>query len=314
MLELRRDAFMKLTPRLVLLLTLPPLLWAGNAVTGRLMVGIVSPLLLNALRWALTALLLLPLGWRLLADAPGRRALRRRWRELAWLSLLGMGCFNALQYQALTSSTPVNVTLIGASMPLWMMAVGALFYRVRPHGRQWLGCALSLSGVGVVLTHGEAARLMRVSFVAGDLWMLLAILCWAFYSWLIARPPQARDGSSPVALPWAGWLLVQTALGSLWAGGFAAAEAGFGHAQLAPRASVAAALLFIAVGPSIVAYRCWGLAVSTAGPAVAAFFNNLTPLFAALLSAALLREAPQAYHAVAFALIAAGIAVSSRRP
>ena len=304
---------MKLTPKLVLLLTLPPLLWAGNAVTGRLMVGIVSPSLLNALRWALASLLLLPLGWRVLADVQARQALRQRWRELAWLSLLGMGCFNALQYQALTTSTPLNVTLIGASMPLWMMVVGALVYRVRPHGRQLFGTALSLSGVIVVLTHGEAARLARVSFVPGDLWMLLAIVCWAFYSWLIARPPRRRDGEPAIALPWAGWLMVQTALGSLWAGGFAAAEAGLGHAQLQPSPGVAAALLFVALGPSIVAYRCWGLAVSTVGPAVAAFFNNLTPLFAALLSAALLGEAPQAYHAVAFALIVAGIAVSSRR-
>ncbi|MBP7968495.1 MAG: EamA family transporter, partial [Brachymonas sp.] len=49
------------------------------------------------------------------------------------------------------------------------------------------------------------------------------------------------------------------------------------------------------------------------GPAVAGFFSNLTPLFAALLSAAFLGEAPSAYHAVAFALIVGGIVVSSRR-
>ena len=41
-----------LTPRTVVLLTLPPLLWAGNAVVGRLLVGTVPPLLLNALRRA----------------------------------------------------------------------------------------------------------------------------------------------------------------------------------------------------------------------------------------------------------------------
>jgi drug/metabolite transporter (DMT)-like permease len=46
---------------------------------------------------------------------------------------------------------------------------------------------------------------------------------------------------------------------------------------------------------------------------VAAFFSNLTPLIAALLSAALLREPPQPYHGLAFVLIAAGIVVSSRR-
>lgn len=50
------------------------------------------------------------------------------------------------------------------------------------------------------------------------------------------------------------------------------------------------------------------------GPALAAFFNNLTPLFAALLSTLVLGEAPQAYHAVAFVLIVGGIAVSLQRP
>ena len=45
---------MKLSPRLVLLMTLPPLLWAGNAVVGRLAVGHVAPQTLNAWRWGLT--------------------------------------------------------------------------------------------------------------------------------------------------------------------------------------------------------------------------------------------------------------------
>ena len=67
------------------------------------------------------------------------------------------------------------------------------------------------------------------------------------------------------------------------------------------------------MGPAVVAYRCWGVGVERAGPAVAGFFVNLTPLFAALLSAAFLGETPQPFHAVAFALIVGGIVVSSRR-
>ena len=75
---------------------------------------------------------------------------------------------------------------------------------------------------------------------------------------------------------------------------------------------VLGALLFVAVGPSIVAYRCWGLGVALGGPALAAFFANLTPLFAALLSALLLGETPHGYHVLAFTAIVAGIAVSAR--
>jgi drug/metabolite transporter (DMT)-like permease len=73
-----------------------------------------------------------------------------------------------------------------------------------------------------------------------------------------------------------------------------------------------AALLYVSLGASIVAYRCWGLGVAQGGPALAAFFGNLTPLFAALLSTVMLGEAPQAYHAAAFALIVGGIAVSAK--
>ena len=77
--------------------------------------------------------------------------------------------------------------------------------------------------------------------------------------------------------------------------------------------SVLAALLYVAVFPAIVAYRCWALGVQRVGPNVAGFFNNLTPLFAALMSASFLGEAPQPYHGLAFVLIVGGIVLSSRR-
>ena len=76
--------------------------------------------------------------------------------------------------------------------------------------------------------------------------------------------------------------------------------------------TLVAVLAYVAIGPSLIAYRCWGLGVAEAGPAVAGFFVNLTPVFAAVISAALLGLAPAWYHGAAFALIAAGILVSSR--
>lgn len=49
---------MTLTPRLALLLTLPPLRWAGNAVVGRLVRDDIPPRALNALRWLLAYVLI----------------------------------------------------------------------------------------------------------------------------------------------------------------------------------------------------------------------------------------------------------------
>jgi len=72
-------------------------------------------------------------------------------------------------------------------------------------------------------------------------------------------------------------------------------------------------MLFIGIGPALVAYRCWGTGVQRAGPQAASVFMNLTPLFAAVLSAAFLREAPHWYHGAAFLLIVGGIVVAARR-
>lgn len=301
-----------LTPRLALLLTLPPLLWAGNAIVGRLAVGEAPPVGLNFARWLLAFALLWPLGRRALAD---RAAIAARWPYFAALGLLGMGSYNALQYLALHTSTPLNVTLIAASMPAWMLGFGALLYRVRPGGRELLGAACSLAGVALVVARGEPARLAELHFVAGDLLMLLAVVCWALYSWLLARPPASMRDERRPDWDWAGFLLVQIAFGLGWSALGAGAEgllAADARWHWSP--GVAALLAYVAIGPSLVAYRCWGLGVATVGPAVAAFFSNLTPVFAGLMSAALLGEPPRAFHGLAFALIVAGIWLSSRRP
>lgn len=302
-----------LTPKVAAWLTLPPLLWAGNALVGRLLAPDVPPLLLNALRWAAALLVLLPLGWHVLADAGRRAGVAARWRPLALLGFLGVGCYNAMQYLALQTSTPINVTLIASSTPVWMLAVGALVYRERPRAAQLLGATLSMSGVLTVLLRGDPTALATLRFVPGDLWMLLAAFCWALYSWQLARPPAALAGAARPAWTWAEFLLLQTAFGLVFAGAAAGAEAALGDHPLRWTPQLAVALVFLAVGPSVLAYRAWGLGVAAAGPATAAFFGNLTPLFAALLSALALGEAPHGYHAIAFALIVAGILVSNRR-
>jgi len=300
-----------LTPRLALLLTLPPLMWAGNAVVGRLVSTSVPPLLLNAMRWALVLLLLLPLAWRLLRHPA---ALLARWRYLALIGVLGMGCYNALQYQALRSSSALNVTLITASMPVWMLAVGALVYGVRPTRQQFWGALLSLLGVAFVITRGQLDRLAELHFLPGDLLMLLAIFSWALYSWLLARPPARLLGDGPApAWNWAETMMSQLVFGLAFAGGSAALEQTWTQQALVWGPGLLLALAYVAVGPSLIAYRCWGQGVAEAGPTLAAFFVNLTPVFAALMSAALLGEWPAWYHGLAFVLIAAGIAVSARR-
>jgi drug/metabolite transporter (DMT)-like permease len=288
-------------------------MWAGNAVVGRLMQGSIPPVTFNLLRWVIAGALLLPLAAWVLRPGSGLWPQRRRF---ALLGLLGVGLYNALQYMALKTSTPINVTLVASSIPIWMLLLGRVLYGVPVARRSAVGAVLSLAGVAVVLSRGDWAQLQQLRLVPGDGWMLLAALTWAWYSWLLVRPPA---GGYPAAIKgdWAAFLLAQIAFGLGWSGLMTAGEwlalpaSATGYVQWGW--PLAAALAYVAIGPSLLAYRSWGMGVARVGPTVAGFFNNLTPLFAALMSATLLGEMPRLYHAAGFVLIVGGILVSSAR-
>ena len=295
----------KLTASTALLLTLPPLLWAGNAIVGRLVREAVPPMTLNLLRWSLALVILLPLGRAMLRPGSGLLA---DWRRYSLLGLLGVGLYNALQYLALQSSTPINVTLVAAGMPVWMMLIGALFFHTPLRARQVTGAVLSILGVLLVLSRGDPQQLLGLRLVIGDLYMVLATICWSFYSWLLTQPKDRPE----VRADWAAFLLAQVIYGVMWSGALAAVEWGAAPRHIDWSPTVLAVLAFVAIGPAVTAFRCWGAGVRRAGPTVAAFFSNLTPLFAAVMSLLFLHEAPHLYHVAAFFLIAGGIAWSSR--
>lgn len=294
----------KLTLATALYLLTATFLWAGNAIAGRLLVGSVSPITLSAVRWGLAALLLLPWGWRVFKSGS---PLWQNKRRFLLLGLFGVGSYNVLLYLALQTSTAINVTLIGASMPIWMLFIGAVFYQVKPNLLQLIGAIISLVGVAIVLTRGELTALLSMQMVMGDLLIMLATILWAFYSWMLSRPGSSTERQ----WPWADFLMAQVLVGLLWTGFFDGFEIASGSAYLDLNWWTGSLILFVAIGPSLISYRCWGLGVNGAGPTVAAFFANFIPLFTALLSAAMLGEPPRLFHVTAFALIVAGICISS---
>jgi drug/metabolite transporter (DMT)-like permease len=149
-------------------------------------------------------------------------------------------------------------------------------------------------------------------------------MAWSFYSWLLARPPAfmrspdaptVHDPSTGTERPWtwAEFLLVQMLFGLVAAGMAAGIEQAAGAAPMVWDTKTMLVLAFVALGPSLLAYRCWGLGVARGGPTLAALFGNLTPVFAGVMSAMILGEWPRWYHLVAFAMILGGILWSTRR-
>lgn len=295
----------KLTPTAALLLVTATFLWAGNAVVGRAISEMVPPITLNFIRWSLAFCILAFFGGQILRKGS---AMWRNWRQYALLGLLGIGMYNALQYMALQSSTPINVTLVNSSMPVWMLLVGRLFFGASISVRQFGGAFLSLVGVCLVLVRGDFTELQNFSFVIGDIYMLIAVIAWAFYSWLLSQDNHEAE----MKQNWSMILLAQVTFGVMWAGMFSAGEWALTDWHIDWSWGLVLALLYVSTGPAIIAFRCWGLGVQRVGPTLAGFFANLMPLFAALLSTIFLGETPRIYHGVAFVLIVGGIIYASR--
>lgn len=293
---MRNDGAM--TPRLFLALLLPPFLWGSNAIVGKMAAGLIPPVTLNVLRWTMALAVLLPFVIGRMARH--RDAMRAEWRSIAAGGFWGITCYNALQYLALTTSNPINTSLIGSSAPVFILLLGRLLFGAPIGARSACGATLSMAGVAWVMLGGKLGGWDAIHFVRGDLFMLAGTCAWSVYTWLLKRHPSR--------LPMSVLLCAQIAAGLLWSLPFMLAEHAWGHyAPMDLDWRTAAIVAYIGIFPSLVAFFCWQTAVARTNPQQPIFFMNLTPIFTVLLSVLMLGVAPQPYHAVGLALILAGI-------
>jgi drug/metabolite transporter (DMT)-like permease len=199
-------------------------MWACNALIGRLLADSMPPLLLNALRWWVALLVLLPLGWGALSTP---RTARPDPPALAPAGLAGPAGRRGLQRAAVPGAADQHADQRHADR-VEHAAVDAadrpLFHGERIRPQQALGALLSIAGVLTVLVRGNVASLSAIRLVPGDLWMLLAALSWAIYSWMLARPAPQLAGTQRPTWTWAEFLLVQALFGLVWASAAAGGE------------------------------------------------------------------------------------------
>jgi drug/metabolite transporter (DMT)-like permease len=284
--------------RLFIALLLPPLLWGSNAIVGKVAAGLIPPVTLNLLRWLMALAVLAPFIVRHVFRH--RQAVRAEWRSIVAGGFWGITCYNALQYLALTTSSPINTSLIGASAPVFILIVGRLLYGARISARSACGAALSVAGVAWVMLGGNPDGLGAIHFVRGDLYMLAGTCAWSLYTWHLKRHPSRLP--TPVLLS------AQIAAGLAWSLPIVLAEHAWGgYAPMTVDWRTVAIVAYIGIFPSLVAFFCWQTAVARTSPQQPIFFMNLTPIFTVLLSVALLGVAPQPYHAVGLIMILAGI-------
>jgi drug/metabolite transporter (DMT)-like permease len=290
-----------LADRAWLLMMLPALFWAGNAVVGRAVAGEVPPIALAFWRWAVGTVLLLPLAWRHLGrDVP---AMARAWPILLVLSALGISVYNTFLYIAAQTTTALNIVMLQSIMPVLIVGFTFLFFREKITARQALGVVVSIAGALTLVTHGVPSVLTQFAFNRGDLWMLAAVVSYAMYTALLRRRPAVHGLSLAVAT---------FAIGAFLLLPFYVAETISGRPLPLNSASVLA-IGYVSVFASILSYLSYNRAVALVGPNTAGLTIYLVPVFGTVLAIFLLGEVPRLYHGVGIALIAIGIVLATRK-
>lgn len=285
-----------------LLLTLTALFWSGNMVLGRGIRGDIPPLAFAFWRWVIAFALVLPLALpHLKAQWP---LLRRGWKALVVLGLLGVGGYNTFAYVALQDTTATNASLLNSFIPIATIAIAWAFLGKRLRRPEAIGVLVSLTGALTIVARGDPAVLARLNLNTGDLWMLVAVLDWAVYTVCLAGRPA---GVHPMLMLGATIAVGLVALAPAWAWELAQGRTMHVHA------GSLAALAYVGVLPSFVGYIFYNKGVAEVGPGPASLFIHLMPVFGTLLSALFLGEMPAWYHYAGIALIFSGIALTTRR-
>lgn len=286
----------------LILLVVPPLLWAGNALVGRAVVGRLDPVELSFWRWCVALAVLLPFTGRSLLIHG--RVLLAAWPAVLVMGLCSVAVYNTLLYMAMHTTTAINATLMGACMPLLILLLARLWLGDPIRPAQMLGILVSACGMLAVVTRGDPGRLMGLALTPGDGLMVLATLAWAIYSVMLRR----------YALP----VPALTLLTAFVLVGLAALAAVY--ALLPARQPLSAlglpelaAILYTGLLASLVAFTFWNKGVAVVGAATTGQYSYLIPLFTALLAIPLLGEELHWYHGLGGGLIFAGIFLATRR-
>lgn len=293
---------MKLSTRALLVLCI--LFWSGNYVVGRAIVSTIPPFTLTYVRWLVACIIFLPFCLQ---------ELKENWniikKNLAYFIVLGvtgiMG-FNMFQYMAVKYTTAINATIINAATPMFTAGASLLFLKENLRWKQVIGIGLSFIGVLCILTEFQWQRLVMLSFMKGDVMMLIAVLInTVYYLMLKIRgriiPPKSL-------------FMASVLLGLLVTFPIPVIENYYLNISWVESVNILSflAILYVGIFPSILSMLFFNRAIIEMGPVKTSIYTNLSIIFTSLLGGIFLGEILGSFHILGAVLIVLGVILTNR--
>jgi len=278
-----------------------PAIWGGTFVAGKHVVAVLSPMMGSFARYIVACVALLVAAFVLEGGLP--TLTRRQWIGTFVLGTFGVFAYNLFFMAALERLPGSRAALIIALNPAITIAISAVVLKEHLSPRRWLGVAIALFGVWIVISHGDIASIASAGIGAGELFMFGAVTSWALYT-IIGR--KVLGGLTPLAA---------TNYAALWGTLMLACVAApeFGSVTMSQFDGVmVGSLLYLGIGGTALAFVWYYMSVKKLGTAVTSIFNNLVPVFGVAISVLVLGEDLLVSMLVGGAIAIAGVMMVSR--
>jgi drug/metabolite transporter (DMT)-like permease len=252
-------------------LVLLMVMWGSTFVITKAAGREVSAWTLAALRFLVATLVLVPI-------AISRGGLARLSRPIPWTALLlmaltGIAGFAISFTYALIYGSAAQGALIYGALPAAIAVAAFIFLKEQPSRRRVAGIVLSVIGVGLLIAAGKP-DIGSPHPLLGALWMFGALIAWTAYT-VVAKRMADTDFVVTIA--------VISLLGTLFLLPGAGIEIASGAWQW-PSASAWAAILFLGIVASAVAYLVYGFVLRELDATVVGVYTNLDPIVGVLVA------------------------------
>jgi drug/metabolite transporter (DMT)-like permease len=281
--------------RLILCLATVYLVWGSSYLAARIGVAHLPPLLFGGIRFLVAGVLLGAFSlWRGFDVA----VLRREWRHVVVLGLVGIAFVNGAQVWSLQWVPSNSAALLNASCAFWIVTFGLFGRRAhRPSALAFAGIVIGFLGTALLVWPEAGTAAKPATPLLPQLVILLACLGWAGATIYMRNIDTRMD------------VFALTAVQMLFGGGVLCAvglAVGEGP-RFVPDRTGLLAMAWLTLFSSCFAYTAYAWLAQNASPAQTGTYGYVNPMIAALLGYLVLDERMTPLQLVASGIVVVGV-------
>jgi drug/metabolite transporter (DMT)-like permease len=218
---------------------------------------------------------------------------------LAVCGFFGFAANQALFYEGLNLTTPVDASIIHVLNPVFVLVFASILIHERVTALKILGIALGASGALMLILYGRSVNMSTNSF-AGNILVMLNMLCYAIY--IVLMKPLVAKYNSMTLLKWV----------SLFGFLFIVPFSLKGMMDLRPEAIPLKGWLgvaYVVILNTFLAYILINFALKTVEASMVSYYTYLQPVIASVMSVSLGTEILTFPKIIAALLIFSGVYV-----